>query len=100
MNNLSKQNYIIDFIQNNFTIYVFNIHRKSHGSYDNILSYLNFIPHRRLQLLFNFLHKLIYGLIDCPDLLYLIKFKINSCNTRNPELFYPAYSNKDYMFNF
>jgi hypothetical protein len=62
------------------------IHKSLHGSYDNIL---NLIPFRTrcLQLLFEFLHKLILGLIDYPDLLYFINFKINFFNNRNLELF-------------
>jgi hypothetical protein len=66
-----------------------NVYRSLHGTYDNILNYLNVVPliTRRLQLLSKFLHKLIFGLIDCPGLLYLINFKINFFNTRNPELF-------------
>jgi len=78
-----------------------NIHRPLHGSYDNILNYLNLIPlkTRRLKLLSKFLYKLISGLIDCPDLLYLINFKINSFNTKISELFYPVHSDKNYMLN-
>jgi hypothetical protein len=78
-----------------------NIHRPPNGSYDNILNYLNLIPlkTRRLQLISKCLHKLISGLIDCPDLLYLINFKINTFNTRNLELFYPTYSDKNYIIN-
>jgi hypothetical protein len=84
INNTSKQNDNIE-----------------HGSYDNILNCLSLIPlkTRRLHLIPKFLHKLIYRLIDCPDLLYLINFKINSFNTRNPELFCPINSDKNYLLN-
>ena len=96
INNTSKQDEIIESVQNNFLRFMSfkcNIHRPVHGSYDNILNYLNLIPlkDRRLQLLSKFLHNLISGLIDCPDLLYLINFKINSFNSRHPDLFYPSY---------
>jgi len=78
-----------------------NIHRPPHGSYNNIFNYLNLIPlkTRRLELISKYLHKLISGLIDCPDLLYLINFKINSFNTRYPELFYHVHSDKNYVLN-
>jgi len=104
INNTSKQNDTIEAVQNNFLRFMsfkFNIHRPPHGSYDNILNYLNLIPlkTRRLQLISKFLHKLISGLIDCLDLLYLINFKINSFNTRNHELFYHVHSDKNYVLN-
>ena len=78
-----------------------NIQRPKHGPYDNILNYLNLIPlkDRRLQLLFHFLQKLISGGYDCPDLLCLINFKINSFCSRNPMSFYSNYSDKNYMLN-
>jgi hypothetical protein len=110
INNTFKQNNKIKAqnnntkVQNNFLRFMSfkrNIHRPPHGSYDNILNYLNLIPFktRRLQLISKFLHKLISGLIDCPDLLYLINFKINSFNTRNPILFYPIHFDKNYILN-
>jgi len=79
----------------------FNIHRPPHSSYASVLNFLGLIPLkiRRSQLLLKFLHKLISGLIDCPVLLYLINFKTHYFNTRNPELFYPAHSDKNYLLN-
>lgn len=81
--------------------YICNIQRPKNGSYDNILSYLNFIPlkDRRLLLISHFLQKIISGGYDCPDLLFSINFKINSFNSRNPISFYPKYSDKNYMLN-
>jgi len=79
-----------------------NIHRPPVWFiYDNVLNYLNLIPlkTRRVQLLTKLIHKLISGLIDCPDLLNLINFKINFLNTRNHELFYTVRSNKNYMLH-
>jgi hypothetical protein len=83
----------------------FKCNRPLQGSYElfkfNNLNYLNLIPlkTKHLQLLSTFIHKLISGLIDCPNLLCLINFKINSFNTRNLELFCLIYSDKTYMLN-
>jgi hypothetical protein len=79
----------------------YNIRRLPHGSSDNILNYLNLIPLkiRCLHLISKCLHKLISSLIDCTDLLYLINFKINSFNAKNPVHFYPIHSDKNYVLN-
>jgi hypothetical protein len=104
INNMSKQNDNIEAVQNNFLQFMSskcNLHRPPHSSYDNILNNLNLIPlkTRHSQLILKCFHKLISCLIDCPDLLYLIKFKINSFNTRNPEFFYPIHSDRNYILN-
>lgn len=72
------------------------IYRPTHSSYDNILNYLNLIPlkDRLSRLLSNSLHKWIAGFNYCPELLSLIKFKINSFNSTSPETFCPNYSDK------
>jgi len=46
MNNTSKQNDTIEAVQNNFLQFMsftFNMKRPPHGSYENILNYLNLI---------------------------------------------------------
>jgi len=104
INNTTKQDDNIESVQNNFLKYMsfkLNIHGPPHGSSDNVFNYLSLIPLkiRRLQLFSKFLHKLISGLIDCSDLLYLINFKIHSFNIRNPEHFYLVHSDKKYILN-
>lgn len=51
----------------------------------------------RLQLLSNFLEKLISGLFYCPGQLCFVYFKINSFNSRNSTSFSPNYSGKNDM---
>lgn len=104
LNNTLKQNQMLESVQNNFLRFIsfkFNIFRHPHSSYNVVLNFLNLTPlnDRRLLLLSKFLHKLITGVIDCPELLSLINFKINSLNTRNPMPFYPIFSNKNYVLN-
>jgi hypothetical protein len=104
INNTSKQNDTIESVQNNFLRYIsfkFNIFRPIHGSYHNVLNYLNLSPlnDRRSLLLSKFLRNLISGSIDCPELLCLIRLKINSINTRDPKPFYQMYSNRNYILN-
>jgi len=45
------------------------------------------------------MHKLLSGIIDCPELLSLINIRINNQNTRNSLPFYPIPSNKNYILN-
>ncbi|KAL4085243.1 hypothetical protein QTP88_027102 [Uroleucon formosanum] len=37
--------------------------------------------------------------IDCPEILSLIRFKINYPNTRDPKPFFPLFSTKNYILN-
>ena len=95
---------MLESVQNNFLRFIsfkFNIHRPPHSSYDNVLNFLNLTPlnDRRILLLSKFLHKLLSGIIDCPEMLSLIRFKINNLNTRYPLPFYPNSSNKNYILN-
>jgi hypothetical protein len=46
-----------------------------------------------------FLQNLILGSIDCPEILSLIRFKINYHNPSDPKPFYSLFSTKNYSFN-
>jgi len=72
------------------------------GHMDNVSNFLNLTPlsDRRLLLLSTFLHELLSGAIDCPEMLSLICFKINHLITRNSMLFYPVYSNKNNTYSY
>jgi len=37
--------------------------------------------------------------IDCPEILSLIRFKINNLNTSDPKPFYPLFSTKNYILS-
>lgn len=104
INNTLKQNLMLESVQNNFLRFIsfkFNITRPIHGSYINVLNFLNIslLSDRRSLLLSKYLQKLILGSIDCPEILSLIRFKINSLNTRDPKPFYPLFSTKNYILN-
>uniref|UniRef100_A0A2S2P070 Uncharacterized protein n=1 Tax=Schizaphis graminum TaxID=13262 RepID=A0A2S2P070_SCHGA len=78
-----QSNYYLYF---NYILYFkFNINRPVHGTYNNVLNFLNIslLSDRRTLLLSKFLQKLILGLIDCPEILSLIRFKINHHNSRD-----------------
>lgn len=64
---------------------------RSRGEYclRDILTELNLmsLEHRRVQLDLCFLHKIINGYTNCPELLQLISFNLNERRTRNTELF-------------
>lgn len=67
----------------------------------SIYKCINIYPlkNRRTVLLFEFLHNLLLGNIDCEELLTFIRFKINSLNIRNSDLFYPIPYKMNYMIN-
>jgi hypothetical protein len=80
LNNTSKQLSTLESIQNNFLHFIsfkFNIYRPSHGSYDNVLQYLNLLPliDQRIFLLSRLFHNLLLCHIDCSNLLSLINLK-------------------------
>jgi len=52
-----------------------------------------------MRLLSRFLHKLLSGLLDCPELLSLISLKVHELNTRDSKSFYPLFSNENYILN-
>jgi len=91
-------------VQNNFLHFIslkFNINRPIHGTYINVLNFLNIslLSDRRTLLLSKFLQKLILGSINCPEIPSLIRFKINHLNTRDPKQFYPLLSTNNYILN-
>lgn len=95
---------MLELVQNKFLRFIsfkFDIFRHSHSSYNVVLNFLNLVllNDRRLLLLLKFSHKFLTGAIDCPKLLSLINFKINSLNTRNSLPLYPDFSNKNYILN-
>lgn len=100
MNNTSKQNVMLEVIQNNFLCFMsfkFNINKPLHGTYNNILNFLNIfslISNRRVLLLSKCLQKLILGSIDCHEIISLIRFKMNNLNTRDPKYFYSIFQLK------
>jgi len=65
----------------------------------NVLKFFNIFlrSDRRLLLPSKFLQNMLLGLIDRHEILSLIRFKINSRNTRDPKPFYPFFSN--YILN-
>jgi len=104
INSTSKQALTLESVQNNFLRFIsfkFNINRPIHGTYDNVLNFLNIslLSDRHTLLLSKFLQKLILGSIDYPEILSLIRFKINHHNSRDPKLFYPLFSTKNYILN-
>jgi hypothetical protein len=104
INNTSKQVLTLESVQNNFLRFIsfkFNINRPIHGTYNNVLNFLNvsLLSDSRTLLLSKFLLKLILGSIDCPEILSLIRFKINYLNSRDPKPFYPLLSTKNYILN-
>jgi len=101
INNTEKQNNSIELVQNKFSRFIsfkFNIPRPIHGSYQNVLNFFNLstLIDRRSLLLSNFLRNLTLDSDDCSELFPLIKFKINSFNTRGPKLFYQIHSSRNY----
>lgn len=54
---------------------------------------------RRMLLLSKCLYKLLIRSIDCQEFMSLIRFKINSPNTRDSKPFYPIFSNKNNISN-
>jgi len=77
---------MLESVQNNFLRFIsftFNINRPLHGTYINVLNFFNIslLSDHRSLLLSKYLQKLILGLIDCHEILSLIRFKINSLNT-------------------
>lgn len=66
-----------------------------------VLNSLNITPlyKRHLVLFSKYLHKLLKGVINCPGLSSLIRFKINNLDTRNSLPLYPIFSNKNNTLN-
>lgn len=73
------------------------------GEYCNsdILRELNLLSleHRRVVLDLCFLHKLINGNMNCPEILQLINFNLNDRRTRNSELFKIPFHHTNYGQN-
>jgi len=74
----------------------------SYRSYDNVLNYLINYPfnNHRLLLLSKLLPKFLSEIVDCSNMLFLIYFKINSFNIRDPVPFHPIFSNKNNILTF
>jgi len=86
----------------NFSLHTEMIKNKA---FRNLVPLLNVLV-LHFQILYTFtlllskcLQKLILGSIDCPEILSLIRFKINYLNTRDPKPFYPLFSTKNYISN-
>lgn len=61
------------------------MHKLPHGPYYNDLNFLYFTPFNGHRLL---LHKSLTDAYNCPKMLSLICFKINSFNTKNYQQFF------------
>lgn len=79
----------------------FTILRPIHGSYHNVLNFLNLslLNDMRSYLLSKFFHNLIIDLTDCSELLSHIRSKISSINTWDSKPFYQIYSSINYIRN-
>jgi len=80
-------------VQNNFLrflCYQCNVRRNPHSGYDIAHNFFTIMPlDKRFQLLaLKFLHKLLNNLIDCPELIERLNFKINYPSSRYKPIFY------------
>lgn len=44
-----------------------------------------------------FLYKLLHNIIDCPEILEQLNFRVNQSNSRNDSLFYLSSISNNYM---
>ena len=91
-------------IQNNFIrflCYQCFVYRAPHSDYNVTIRFFNMqsLEQRFMQIKLKFLFKLLNNMIDCPELLQNINFKINSINHRSVNLFYIKHSATNYMRN-
>ncbi|KAE9532748.1 hypothetical protein AGLY_009829 [Aphis glycines] len=91
-------------IQNNFIrflCYQCFVYRSPPSDYNVTIRFFNMqsLEQRFMQIKSKFLFKLLNNMIDCPELLQNINFKINSINHRFVNLFYIKHSTTNYMRN-
>jgi hypothetical protein len=93
-------------IQNNFIKFLwiwicFHIYRAPRSPYDITINFFNILTleKRFMQLKLKFLYKILNNLVDCPELLQNINFKINSINCQIMSLFYIKHTRTNYMLN-
>lgn len=87
------QNQLLSQIQNNFLRFLnfqCKIYRAPHSDYNIINKLFSILPlEKRFKLLhLKFLYKLLNNIIDCPELIEHLNFKINSHNSGHKLLFY------------
>lgn len=75
--------------------------RREDYDYSFILSQLkmNTLETRRTQFELYFLHKLINGYVNCPEILDLVKFNTPTRRTRNSDLFFVDFHSTNYGIN-
>ncbi|KAF0761870.1 Uncharacterized protein FWK35_00019659 [Aphis craccivora] len=97
--NSITQNKDLSQIQNNFLRFLSfqcHIYRAPHSDYNMLFSILP-LEKRFTQLNLKFLYKLLHNIIDCPELVERLCFKINPLNSRQKQLFYPPNISSKYM---
>lgn len=96
------QNKYLSQIQNNFLRFLSfqcHIYRAPHSDYNTINRLFSILPLQKRfeQLNLKFLYKLLHNIIDCPELVKRLNFKINPQNSRHKQLFYPPNISTKYM---
>jgi hypothetical protein len=91
-------------IQNNFIrflCYQCFVYRAPHSDYNVAIRFFNMltIEQRFTQIKLKFLYKLLNNMIDCPEILQNINFKINPKNCRNSNVFYVEHCTTNYLQN-
>ncbi|KAE9529167.1 hypothetical protein AGLY_011963 [Aphis glycines] len=101
--NSITQNKDLSQIQNNFLRFLSfqcHIYRAPHSDYNIINRLFSILPFEKrfTQLNLKFLYKLLHNIIDCPELVERLCFKINPLNSRQKQLFYPPNISSKYIY--
>lgn len=96
------QNHSLSTIQNNFLRYLsYKLHyeRTPHSGYDITCNLFRIMPlNKRFNILnCKFLYKLLHNIIDCPEIIERLNFRVNQSSSRNNSTFYLSFTSSNYM---
>jgi len=96
------QNHSLSTVQNNFLRYLsykYHYKRTPHSGYETVRNLFKIMPLNKRFIILNckFLYKLLHNIIDSPEIIERLNFRVNQTNSRNNSTFYLSSFSSNYM---